>query len=249
MGNQSIYNFYRGVGMTHAGALAMLGNGFCESNNISYRVQGDFSANLDVSKTYTKRVDNGEIGRNQFVYNGPGGGGYGIYQWTWSPRKDGLYSFAKDTGRSIGDERMQLEYSVKELKRDFPALWRMLCSTDDLHSAVNDVCYLFENPAVKNVEARYRAALNIEKTLEEYKPEPEGEVYWPPRTVDKGMTGPDIAWYQASLICHGYPIGGDTYGIFGDGTDAAVRRFQADNGLDSDGVAGPMTRAKLAEMR
>lgn len=248
MGNQSIYNYYRGVGMTHAGALAMLGNGHCESNNLPYRVQGDFSANLDVSKAYTKRVDNGEIGRNEFVYAGPGGGGYGIYQWTYSPRKDGLYSYAKQTNRSIGDERMQLEYSVKELKQDFPALWKFLRSTDDLHSAVSNVCYMYENPAIKNVEDRYRAALAIEKTLSSYTPEPAIEKYWPPRTVDKNMSGNDVAVLQAVLKARGYNV---NYidGKFGDATDTALRAFQNDAGLTADGVCGPLTWAKLLERK
>jgi len=34
-------------------------------------------------------------------------------------------------------------------------------------------------------------------------------------------------------------------GIFGEGTDAAVKQWQAENGLSVDGIVGPATRAKL----
>lgn len=42
----------------------------------------------------------------------------------------------------------------------------------------------------------------------------------------------------------GLGIGAD--GIFGSGTESAVKDFQAEHGLDADGLAGPETLAKLA---
>jgi hypothetical protein len=38
-------------------------------------------------------------------------------------------------------------------------------------------------------------------------------------------------------------LGIDADGIFGAGTEAAVKRFQSDNGLEPDGLAGPQTLA------
>ena len=65
MGYQSIYDQFRANGLTEAGALGMLGNFDCESNCISYRLQGDFSQYYNVSKQYTLDVDTGSISRNQ----------------------------------------------------------------------------------------------------------------------------------------------------------------------------------------
>ena len=54
----------------------------------------------------------------------------------------------------------------------------------------------------------------------------------------KGSRGTAVRRLQEGL-----GIGAD--GIFGSGTEAAVKAFQAENGLDADGLAGPETLAKL----
>lgn len=54
----------------------------------------------------------------------------------------------------------------------------------------------------------------------------------------RGSRGDAVRKLQASL-----GIGDD--GIFGSGTEAAVKEYQAANGLDADGFAGPETLAML----
>jgi peptidoglycan hydrolase-like protein with peptidoglycan-binding domain len=49
----------------------------------------------------------------------------------------------------------------------------------------------------------------------------------------------EIRVIQQSLANAGYAV--DTDGVFGVGTEQAVRRFQASRGLDADGVVGPAT--------
>lgn len=48
---------------------------------------------------------------------------------------------------------------------------------------------------------------------------------------------------QKALVSAGYPI--DVDGVFGSETLAAVQRWQRSNGLDDDGIVGPLTSAKL----
>jgi len=62
-------------------------------------------------------------------------------------------------------------------------------------------------------------------------------------TLRNGDRGPDVAALQTALVTQGYPMTAD--GIFGAGTEAAVRQFQQHVGLTADGVAGPQTRSAL----
>jgi len=63
-------------------------------------------------------------------------------------------------------------------------------------------------------------------------------------TVRRGSTGPDVKALQARLQALGFNPG-PIDGIFGAGTDAAVRAFQISRGLQADGIAGPLTWAAV----
>lgn len=73
---------------------------------------------------------------------------------------------------------------------------------------------------------------------------------WGPRTraacvnVRRGARGNITKALQGALICNGYDTNGFD-GVFGGGTESAVRRFQAARGLVADGIAGKNTFAKL----
>ena len=65
-------------------------------------------------------------------------------------------------------------------------------------------------------------------------------------TIRKGDRGPYVALAQTELIQQGYSCGNKgADGIFGNDTLAAVKAFQQANGLDPDGVVGPLTWAAL----
>ncbi len=57
------------------------------------------------------------------------------------------------------------------------------------------------------------------------------------------MRGDDVRELQLALIAAGHALTDD--GIFGPGTDAAVRAFQAESGLTADGIVGGLTREAL----
>jgi len=59
------------------------------------------------------------------------------------------------------------------------------------------------------------------------------------------MQGDDVLKLQQRLLELGYTEVGAPDGIFGKMTDAAVRRFQQNNGLEVDGYVGPKTWKKL----
>ena len=64
------------------------------------------------------------------------------------------------------------------------------------------------------------------------------------RTLSKGMKGEDVKAVQVRLAALGY-YDGKLDGSFGAGTQAAVKLFQARNGMKVDGKVGPRTLAKL----
>ena len=59
-------------------------------------------------------------------------------------------------------------------------------------------------------------------------------------TIRRGSTGNPVRRAQKRLTLGGYDTGG-VDGVFGAGTEAAVRRFQGDSRLTVDGVVGPRT--------
>ena len=59
-----------------------------------------------------------------------------------------------------------------------------------------------------------------------------------------GSQGEEVRRLQQALLAAGFDPGG-VDGVFGPGTEAALRRFQAARGLDVDGIAGPRTLESL----
>lgn len=62
--------------------------------------------------------------------------------------------------------------------------------------------------------------------------------------LKKGAKGDEVIELQKRLAAKGYTVG-NIDGIFGIKTELAVKQLQADNGLKTDGIVGPKTRAVL----
>lgn len=154
---EKIYNYLIANGLTKAGAAGLMGNLSAESGLVSIRLQGDFTEGYWKSQEYTDNVDSGEISRYQFVHNGPGGGGYGLAQWTFHTRKAALYDYAESQGKSVGDLKTQLEFLMIELAK-YSNVYSTLTTTDDLREATRVVLYEYERPKYKNLEARLNLA-------------------------------------------------------------------------------------------
>lgn len=163
---QQLYDLLRSAGLPRVICLAFLGNWKEESGNEPNRLQGDFDPFRTVSKQYTAAIMDGSISRQQFMTDSKG---YGLAQWTYHDintgkgRKQALYDYWKQSNRRIDDPILQVNFAMKELREDFSSLYKDLLKTDDLYTAVSKICYIFENPKVKNVKDRYNAAVEISK--------------------------------------------------------------------------------------
>ena len=175
-----IYNQLRAAGVSHAGALGLLGNWKAESGLEPGRLQNDFSANRIYSHAYTADVTAGRITRTQFARDQKG---YGLAQWTYfnfstgQGRKLELYDFWKKSGKALDDVTMQVSFALHELTTEaqYAGLWQVLRTTDDIWTATDKVCRLYEQPYYCNVDTRFRYAKELEAELcEKTEEEPSG---------------------------------------------------------------------------
>ena len=232
----------------------MMGNMDKESGMRSNNVQDGYGY---TDEGYTAKVDSGQLNFIDSI-------GYGLCQWTYGPRKLKLLQFARQRGVSIGDEVMQVDFCINELRTEYPKLWLYLCDCKGVAPAADKICEEYERPAVNNFGPRREAANSFymqfggmavpEMGTGDYpsaatggsapdKGSLEAEVYWPPRTLEVGMYGPDVVALQGLLIAHGYPAG--ITGTFDNATDAQLRAFQTTAGLKADGIAGSKSWAAL----
>jgi peptidoglycan hydrolase-like protein with peptidoglycan-binding domain len=65
--------------------------------------------------------------------------------------------------------------------------------------------------------------------------------------MENGMVGSDVQLTQKMLKSLEY-YSGATDGIFGNGLERAVRRFQRDNRLGEDGIVGRRTYEKICAL-
>ena len=207
----------RKAGLTRAASLAFLGNWQQESGCEPNRLQNDFDSFRRASKNYTAGVMNGSISRQQF---GSDQKGYGLAQWTYvneqrtAGRKFDLWDFWKKSGKAIDDAQLQVDFTMYELNRDYKNLLNQLKTTDNMYQATHDICYIFENPANKNVQTRYEYAQQIAKmvTDEAQVEEPKQEER---NTTMK--TGKGLAEYAIAQLGKPY-----WWGTFGQTASAAL---------------------------
>ena len=66
------------------------------------------------------------------------------------------------------------------------------------------------------------------------------------RSLSRGSRGSDVIQLQQFLIAQGYLQSGLATGYFGAMTEASVKSWQSQNGVDAVGIVGPKTRAAIA---
>ena len=184
---KEIYDILTAAGMSRAGALGMLGNMMAESGLVPNIAQRGMTKLTDAQ--YTAAADNGLIDfANDAV-------GYGLYQLTYKTRKAGYLAFCKARGCSVGDLKAQCDYCVKELKEDYPSLWKTLCESDNVNQCCDLICTQFERPAVNNLLTRRNFAAEIGKEI------PENPTYTPPKADPVQATfPPDPSVWSIQLV-------------------------------------------------
>ena len=262
MSEATLWNKLKAKGFSDEAVAAIMGNMSAESNCISYRLQGDFSSGFTKSLEYTEKVNTGQITRDQFAYHGPGGGGYGLCQWTYPTRKLGLYDLAVRKGASIGDEQIGVDWFWEELHQAEYAKTRNALNADN--SSIKDKVAVmlrnYEKPADQSdaaVAYRYNEAMRFYNKYHGSTPDPVPVKPDPPvdygstdscelvvRVLRNGDRGNDVRILQLYLVYvedfnlgdYGPNMDG-VDGWFGEKTEIALNEFKSDCNLPADGVA------------
>lgn len=218
MSNKTIYDQLRAVGMTAEGACGLMGNMMAESSMQADIAQRGMTTLTDYG--YTVAADMRTI---DFVHDSVG---YGLCQWTYWSRKQDLLAFADDSGVSVGDEDMQVQFCVKELRDDFPGVWAVLTSSHDLYECARIVCLQYERPAVNNVDKRYRFAQDFFEQLaggSDPDPAPNPQ---PSPSPERG--DPIVRVLQTCMAYDGYWPAGQIDGIKTPAYREAIVKYAAD---------------------
>ena len=102
---------HNNLGYNSAVCCGIMANLYAESGFYPNNLQNSGNSALGMTdEEYTRGVDNGTY--KNFVNDGRG---YGLCQWTYSSRKQGLLDAAISKGVSIADYKMQLAFMKKEL--------------------------------------------------------------------------------------------------------------------------------------
>lgn len=143
---QKIWEFLMNEINNPYGVAGLMGNLYAESGLRSNNLQDSYQTKLGYTdQTYTKAVDEGTY--SNFIKDSAG---YGLAQWTYHTRKQGLLNYANKAEISISDYETQLKYLIYELKNSFKSVFETLKNAKTVNEASDVVLLKFENPLDKS---------------------------------------------------------------------------------------------------
>lgn len=158
MTEKELWDALRASGFSEFATAGIMGNMRAESGLYPDRVQGDIPYSA-WSQDYTAQVDSGQVARDDFIFRGPGGGGYGLCQWTFWSRKQMLYDFAKAAGTSIGDGKMQADFFAYEIGKNYrTSVYEPLMAAKSVREASDVMLLKFERPGDQSEANQARRA-------------------------------------------------------------------------------------------
>ncbi len=147
--DQKIWNYLKDKGLNDYACAGIEGNLFWESGNKPNNLENFYNRKFNMTdEEYTAKVDSGEY--TNFVRDSAG---FGIAQWTYWSRKQGLLDLVKSRGVSIADLASQLDYLWIELSRN-GTLINALMSAKSVYEATIIFMVVFENPADQSDKAK-----------------------------------------------------------------------------------------------
>ena len=190
--------------------------------------------------------------------DGDQGTSYGLFQWH-AGRKTNLINYCKEHKLDYTTIKGQLAFLEYELKQSYPSVLSYIQSVKNTAQGAYDAgyhwCYYYERPRDKETKSDRRGSNAKSVYWEKYKgfggktygstdgrldPADYKVAYSRALKVEGSqLTGFDVLYIQVCLSCLGYDIVVD--GVYGRGSEAVIKQFQTDQGLEVDGACGPIT--------
>lgn len=151
---QKIWNFLFNHIKNSYGVAGVMGNFQAESGLKSTNLQNSYNTKFNMTdEEYTSAVDSGKY--DNFVYDKAG---YGLAQWTFWSLKKGLYDYAKQHNKSIGDLELQLEFFMYQMTNQYTSILNTLKTATSVREASDCVLLKFERPADQSESVQIKRA-------------------------------------------------------------------------------------------
>lgn len=218
-----IWNYLKDKGLNDYACAGVEGNLFCESGNRPNNLENQYEKKLGMTDDeYVRKVDSGEY--TNFVHDSAG---FGLAQWTYWSRKQGLLEYMRGRDLSIADLGGQLDYLWIEMSRN-GTLMNALMSAKSVYEATVIFMVVFENPADKSDRAKQRRTEIAQQYYDAYAGDtPVGEYIEVANGVER--------YSKASQ-------GELTFSIDGKPSNFKVKEFACNDGSDEILIDGNLVR-------
>ena len=160
---KAIWDFLIGKGMNAYAAAGIMGNLYAESAFNPRNLQNSYEKKIGLTdEEYTAAVDAGTY--TNFAKDCAG---YGLAQWTYHTRKQGLLSKAKAAGKSVGDLNIQLSFLWEELQ-GYKKVMQQLKAAGSVAEAASAFMIGFERPADQSATSQKKRASYGQKYFDKY---------------------------------------------------------------------------------
>ena len=144
------------------GTAAVMGNLMAESSLSPICVTG-------LSKTGYETVSQYVIASDDGVHDFSNDGvAFGLAQWYFHTRKQGLWEFAKKRCASVGDLETQLAYICQEMSIHYKTVWQAVTGATEIKAASDLVMLKYEKPANTGEAAKNRREYYAQKFFDSY---------------------------------------------------------------------------------
>jgi len=144
------------------GVAALIGNLFAESSLNPINANNVKKKLGLTNEEYTAVIDSRK--NDNFITDGIA---YGLAQWRYSTRKQGLLLLARQQNKSIGDLNLQLEYLWQELQK-YKTVLNTLCTAKNIKEASDIVLLRYEKPANTSDKVKHKRASYGQKYFDKY---------------------------------------------------------------------------------